>query len=134
MKATFLVTLAASTASVQAQVRSTINECFKNEGGKLIGSCSDVYFLTCDIYEVNPDSSCNVFTFSDSRLIWDSNDITVKYLDYYLKFDADPNTEITAEQFEEGGVCVPANEDSSFNPYDKGKVMNYTGGMCGFKY
>jgi hypothetical protein len=65
------VLLAALAASTNAQVViTTKNECFKGEGGKFVDNCSDVYFLTCDNYEIEAGSACNIFVFSDSRLTW----------------------------------------------------------------
>jgi hypothetical protein len=80
MKAAFLSTLAVL-AHTQEVILTTNNECWKGEGGRFVENCDDVYFLTCDIYEVDPDTSCNVFTFSDSRLTWQTNqeDVTVTF-------------------------------------------------------
>ena len=63
------LSIAVAVASAQTFV-STNNECFKGEGGRFIDNCSDVYFFTCDNYEVNAGDACNVFTFSDSRIQW----------------------------------------------------------------
>ena len=128
MKAAF--TLASVLATVNAQtVITTDNECWQGQGGSYVGSCSSVYFFTCDEYEV--ESSCNVLTFSDSRLTWFGADVRVAMWSYYLSTGEDLSREITGENFDDG-VCFQI--DSVPTSYENGLVMNYTSGMCGFKY
>ena len=128
MKAAF--TLACVVATINAQtVITTSNECWKGQGGSYRGSCSDVYFFTCDEYEV--ETSCNVLTFSDSRLTWFASSVNVAYWSYYLAQNADSENEITGADFDNGN-CYEY--DPVPTAYENGLVMNYTGGMCGFKY
>ena len=128
MKAAF--TLACVLATINAQtVITTSNECWKGQGGAYTGSCSSVYFFTCDEYEV--ETSCNVLTFSDSRLTWDTSDITVAMWSYYLSQGEDSSREIEGANFDDG-VCYAINTVPE--AYENGVVLNYTGGMCGFKY
>ena len=77
------------------------------------------------------DSSCNVFTFSDSRLEWKSSNVSVHYWSYYLSQTAAMDSIITADQYEDG-TCYAI--DDVPKAYENGIVMNYTDGMCGFKY
>ena len=65
--AIFMSTLA-SLSYASTKITRTDNECFNNEGGRFVENCDDVYFLTCDVYEIDGDESCNVFTYSDSRV------------------------------------------------------------------
>lgn len=81
MKSIAIVGVLAAAASAQT-LYTTENECWLGQGGKYTGECSDVYFFTCDEYEVT--DSCNVFTFSDSRLTWFASDIRVHFWSYYL--------------------------------------------------
>lgn len=62
---------------------TTDNECFKGEGGRYKEECDDVYFLTCDVYEINANGACNIFVFSDSRITWFSADISIHLWEYY---------------------------------------------------
>ena len=68
MKAAILA-LAAAYANAQSTVVTTQNECWNTQGGYYAGNCRDVYYLTCDEYVLFEGSSCNVFTFSDSRIV-----------------------------------------------------------------
>ena len=52
MKAALSFALASTLATAQTVI-STDNECWLGEGGKYTGSCSDVYFFTCDEYVVD---------------------------------------------------------------------------------
>lgn len=136
MKSAALLLSVAASASAQVIV-TTDNECWLGQGGRFIDNCDDVYFLTCDNYEVEADSSCNVFTFSDSRLTWVSQEITVSNWDYYLRQDLSVDTAYTAKDFGESkedknALCYPAKETPS--SYENGRIENYTSGMCGFKF
>ena len=128
MKAAFTLACALATANAQTVI-TTSNECWKGQGGSYTGTCSSVYFFTCDEYEV--ESSCNVLTFSDSRVTWFASDITVAMWSYYLSQGEDQNREIVGDNFDDG-VCYAINTVP--DSYENGVVMNYTGGMCGFKY
>ena len=111
MKATILSVFATSTALAQTAVRTTNNECFKAEGGRYVQPCSDVYFLTCDVYEVFPDEKCNVYTFSDSRLVPESSEIEIFYWDYYLRAELEGDIEYTGADFgeqESDALCYPS--------------------------
>ena len=104
MKAAFALSLAVAYANAQATTTTT-NECWKGEGGRYVGECSDVYFFTCDNYIINKESSCNVYTFSDGRLTWNTSDIKVQYWEYYLNdFQTHNNG---GEGFEDGKTCYP---------------------------
>lgn len=123
--------LALTAASVAAQTFVTNNnECWKGEGGRYKEECSDVYFFTCDVYIVDKDTSCNVFTFSDSRLTWFSVDITAYFWAYYKNDGVDKKADVSGSDFD--SKCKQ--EDSTAQIYDKGSVMNYTAGMCGYKF
>ena len=93
-----ILALIFATASANTVI-TTSNECFNTQGGALVDTCNDVYFLTCDKYEIFAGSSCNVFTFSDSRIVWDTSDIKVNIWTYYLNPEADADTAITADEF-----------------------------------
>ena len=110
-------------------VVTTDNECWLGQGGSYLGSCSDVYFFTCDEYEVV--DSCNIYTFSDSRITWSASDVSVHVWEYYLSAGQDQNLEISGSNFTDG-VCYPISEVPTV--YEHGLVMNFTGGMCGFRY
>lgn len=114
--AIFLASLAAS-ASAQVVI-TTEQECFKGEGGRFIDNCNDVYFLTCDNYEVDAAASCNVFVFSDSRVTWITSDIKSSYWEYYQSGDegTDAVFDGTADfgtTKEEGKRCFAAKETPS---------------------
>lgn len=85
---------------------------------------------------MNPDTSCNVFVFSDSRVMWKSADITASWWGYYQNKDEGPEAVFNGEDFganqEEGKRCYPGNETPTV--YKKGSVNNYVEGMCGYKY
>jgi len=133
MKASFAFALAAASVSAQTTNISTFNECWNGEGGRYVDSCSDVYFFTCDNYEVFAGDSCNIFTFSDSRIKWRTSDITLVYWAYYLNTGYDGHKANANDFTEDGsGACRPI--ESVPTQYENGLVMNYTGGMCGFKY
>ena len=84
---TFLLALVAACASAETTVVETSNECFKGQGGRWVSECSDVYFFSCDIYEVSENTACNVFTFSDSRVTWTTSELTVHYWTWLLGQD-----------------------------------------------
>ena len=115
-------------------VITTDNECWNGDGGEYVEPCSDVYFFTCDVYEIR--ESCNVFTFSDSRITWYSAEISVHYWTYYLSGNVPADTEFDASDFgdadDEESNCYAIS--SVPTKYSNGDIMNYTGGMCGFKY
>ena len=75
-----------------------------------------------------------MFTYSDSRITWFSQDITVSYWAYYLNGDVPMDSVAVAKDFTEdgSGLCFPIAQVAT--QYKNGTVMNYTGGMCGFKY
>ena len=133
MKAAIL-SLALAYANAQTIV-STNNECFNYEGGYFEKNCRDVYYLTCDEYVVFKGDSCNVFTFSDSRITWDTSEITVSIQDYYFKPDRSSEADsivMTADEFEDDGACYPYSDVPE--KYENGDVKNWTKGMCGFKF
>lgn len=128
----FLSLLLTAASVAQAQTFSTTNnECWKGEGGRYKGECKDVYFFTCDIYLVEPDTACNVYVFSDSRLTWFSQDLSVYYWTYYKASGVDKKADVTGDDFESSKCNI---ENDTPSTYEKGLVMNYTGGMCGTKY
>jgi hypothetical protein len=78
-----------------------------------------------------------VFTFSDSRLTWFPAKITVYLNSYYRNNGISNDAAVGGDDFTEGrgpddGKCHPLNDTPKL--YNKGDVMNYTEGMCGFKY
>ena len=93
--------------------------------------CNDVYFFTCDVYEIRADDTCNVFTFSDSRITWFSAETSVHWWSYYLSSAEEQTEAMTADSFSNGDCYAVKPEGDS---YENGLVVNYTGGMCGFKY
>lgn len=93
--------------------------------------CSDMYFFTCDVYEIRADDTCNVFTFSDSRITWFSSETSAHIWAYYSSTGEEQTGAMTADSFSNGD-CYAVKEEGDL--YENGIVMNYTGGMCGFKY
>ena len=137
MKASVFLASLVSIASAQEVIITTEQECWKGEGGRYIDPCSDVYFHTCDNYEVDSKTSCNVYTFSDSRVTWLSNDISASYWEYYKRSGVEITEEdpITGADFgdqESESRCFPGVATASV--YKKGEVMNHVGGMCGYKF
>jgi hypothetical protein len=129
----FALALAAATVSAQTTNVATNNECWNGEGGRYKGSCSDVYFFTCDEYVIDPAAACNIFTFSDSRVTWLGSDISLVYWSFYANAGFTGGDATSADFAQDGnGGCYPI--DSIPTQYTNGLVMNYTGGMCGFKY
>ena len=109
MKA-FTLALCAAVASAQTFV-TTNNECWLGQGGEYIEECKDVYFFTCDVYEVQPDTACNVYTFSDSRVTWFSQDIITHYWEYYRRTGVDKNDVIDGKaDMTEEGKCYAVDE------------------------
>ena len=132
MKAAFSLAVAAATASANT-IFTTNNECWKGEGGQYTGSCRDVFYLTCDTYEVAADAACNVFTFSDSRIEWNTSQITVVTWSYNRHNNWDKSLgKVSGDDFVSGGRCYQVEDVPE--PYDKGQPMNHTSGMCGFKW
>ena len=70
----FVVALALAVGSSFEQ-QTTRNECWLNEGAERIGECFDLFFSYCDEYKLEPEETCNIFTFSRSA---------VKYLTYQI--------------------------------------------------
>jgi len=137
MKAATALFFTASLSMAQNVVVTTSNECWLGQGGKFVDNCNDVYFLTCDNYEVFANSSCNVFTFSDSRLTWVTKEISVSSWEYYLRSDLDVDTKYSAKDFGDSRenknmLCYPTKETPT--TYEKGTIQNYTSGMCGYKF
>ena len=132
MKAFFTVALSAAVASAQTFV-TTNNECWLGQGGEYQEECKDVYFFTCDVYTVEPSAACNVYTFSDSRVTWFSQDLIAHYWEYYRRTSVDKDASIDGyEDMTEEGKCYAVSDVPT--QYTNGLVMNYTKGMCGFKY
>ena len=138
MKSFISLALTFAVASAAGTVATTDNECWKGEGGKYQGECSDVYFFTCDEYTV--ESACNVYTFSDSRITWFSeNDLTVYFWELYRNKGTNNDAKITGKDMDSTdtspnseGKCHPTKVQPT--SYENGKVKNYTTGMCGYKY
>ena len=113
---------------------TSTNECWLGEGGRYTGECSSVYFFTCDMYTVEADNSCYVYTFSDSRVTYFSKEVILAhYWEYYRKDSTDENAVIDGDADMTGGDKCYARTDTP-TQYEEGSVMNYTKGMCGFKY
>ena len=55
MKASVVLASLAYLVAAQEVIITTEQECWNEEGGRYIDPCSDVYFLTCDNYEVDAD-------------------------------------------------------------------------------
>ena len=93
-----------------------------------------MYFFTCDEYVVFKDKACNVYTFSDSRVTWLSSEITLVMWSYYLNQNMSFDYVATSADMKDDGTgnCYPISNTPT--QYVNGKVMNHTGGMCGFKY
>ena len=130
MKAAILA-LAAAYANAQSTVVTTQNECWNTQGGYYAGNCRDVYYLTCDEYVLFGGSSCNVFTFSDSRIEWTTSQIQGAIWEYYLTANADPDIEMSGDLFDDG-TCYAISDVAE--DYPNGEIKNWTTGMCGFKY
>lgn len=132
--AIFMSTLA-SLAHASTKITRTDNECFANEGGRFVENCDDVYFLTCDVYEVDGGESCNVFTYSDSRMTWLTKELQVFQQTFYLRQDLNSDQEYDSKDFgsvEDNSLCYP--DEAGSGSYKNGQVMNHTGGMCGTKF
>lgn len=84
------------------------------------------------MYVVEPDTACNVYTFSDTRLTWFSQDISAYYWNYVKKEGVDKNTAIGGDDIEAGKLCFAS--DSTASNYNKGEVKNYKSAMCGYKF
>ena len=67
---------------------------------------------------VEPDTACNVYTFSDTRMTWFSQDLTSYYWTYYRKNGVDKKREIDGKDFEEGKLCAIDTDTAS--SYEKG--------------
>lgn len=92
-----------------------------------------MFYLTCDEYEVAANTSCNVFTFSDSRIQWNTSQISVVYWAWNKKSPFEKSLgKVSGGDFSSGGRCYKVEETPQ--TYDKGQPLNYTDGMCGFKY
>jgi hypothetical protein len=99
MKSFISLGLTFAVASAGGTVATTDNECWKGEGGKYSGECSDVYFFTCDEYTI--ESACNVYTFSDSRITWFSeNDLTVYFWELYRNKGTNNDAKITGKDLD----------------------------------
>ena len=132
MKAAFTLALAAATASAQT-IFTTNQECWKGEGGEYTGSCRDVFYLTCDEYKVYAGTACNVFTFSDSRVDWNTSQISVVYWSWNRRNNWDKSLgKVSGDDFSSSGRCYKVEDVPE--PYEKGQPLNWTSGMCGFKY
>ena len=132
MNTAFSFALVAAVASAQT-FTSTSNECWLGQGGQWFDNCSDVYFFTCDIYEVNKGDACNVYIFSDSRVTWFSQDIIAHFTEYYRRPGVASKEPIDGARDMAGEERCYSVTDTA-QQYENGLVMNYTGGMCGFKY
>lgn len=110
MKAAIFLASLAATASAQVII-TTEQECFAGEGGSYVDSCNDVYFLTCDNYIVDAKDSCNVYVFSDSRVLYKSKDITASWWGYYQSDDEGSDAVFNGVDFgankEAGLRCYP---------------------------
>ena len=99
MKSAYALSLAV--AYVNAQAPSATANC------SLVFNCKDGDFLNCFNYAVEPASSCDIYTFSDSLVKWDTPDIEVQYWPYHLSDDADEVLE-HEEYVITGSDLVPA--------------------------
>lgn len=66
---------------------TTLNECWDGNGGEVGGKCRDFYFNYCTEVIIYPGDTCNIYTFSDARLMWDTLDINAYYWTYYFNGD-----------------------------------------------
>ena len=124
---------AIAAAAYSQTIISTTNECWKGEGGKYNGECYDVYFLTCDEYQVDADSACNVYTMSDSRVTWVTNELTVHFWELYQDETVEGWENIEVDDLKGGSPKCYKLVDTP-TEYKNRKIMNYTDGMCGFQY
>ena len=128
MKASFLIALAAATVNAES-ISTTSQECWKGEGGLYFEPCNDVYFFTCDVYHILPGESCNVFTFSDSRMEWFSQRVSAVYWTYMESTEA-KGEEDPRDPFSVGCEILTPQP----TPYSSATKINYQGGICGFKF
>lgn len=136
MKAALALSLAVATASANTIIE-TNNECWLGQGATLVKKCIDPYYGYCDELEIWAEGRCNVFTFSDSRLTWDSADLKVSYWSYYERSNLESDYEVTGADFDnddENSACRLLEGSELAESYTKGDRINYTGGMCGFKF
>ena len=82
MRSTFAIALAAVANAQFVFIDSTTNECWFNEGANYIGKCTNLFYWHCDEYEILPQDSCNVSTFSDSMLEWSWDEVTASVMTY----------------------------------------------------
>ena len=69
-----------------------------------------MYFLTCDVYEIDGGESCNVFTYSDSRVTWLTKELQVFQQTFYLRQDLKSDQEYDSKDFgtvEDNSICYP---------------------------
>ena len=78
-------------------VTTTDLECWGEIGSSPYqGECYDLWYSYCDSYQLEPEESCNVFTYSVSEIQWFSASISAVHWIYQEK-EVDPNDPTTAE-------------------------------------
>lgn len=134
MKAAFAFALAAATASAQT-TNETWQECTSEQGATFQKKCFDAYYDYCDVLQINSADRCNIFTFSDTRVTWDSSSIYASYWSFYATADLEKGYKVTADDMDpndETAVCYLI--DPLPQPYENGMKLNKSRtGMCGFK-
>lgn len=131
--------------------KTTSNDCFNEEGASKKEDCSSLFYNMCESYVMEADSSCNVFTYSDSQIDWFSSEIYVVNW-YFIEKNEAAEAEKAAEtaegfeeeiQFDENGDPIvpeepeelPCDLDSEIpTQYERGTRMQLFSGLCGFKY
>ena len=86
------IALALATTQVAANsVTTTDVECWGEIGDSPYqGECYDLWYSYCDQYQLEPESSCNVFTYSVSEIKWYSQSLSAVHWVYVEKAE-DPD-------------------------------------------
>ena len=91
----FAAVLALAVGSAQAaNFQTTLNECWDDEGATHLGKCFDLFYRYCDEYEIGPEQTCNVHTFSRSSVKYLTTELDVIYW-VFIKTDEEEEIEIT---------------------------------------
>ena len=115
----FAAFLAVAVGSAQAaNFQTTSNECWDDEGATHLGDCFDLFYQYCDSYEIGPEQTCNIHTFSRSSVKFLTTDLDVIYWVF-----------VKPEQEGEEIEITPVNDndfdDFSANPWDGDDSFNF---------
>ena len=145
-----LATLLAAVEAQETFGAATRNECWLDEGAEW-KKCSDIFYRHCDEYLLYPESSCNVFIFSQSELKWFSPDIRAVYWTYFdqtVQTDGAEDGEEESINDDFGDFKAKLKQESVFNnkdeecelsssipeAYEQSKRIGMIGSTCGYKF